>query len=57
MERPVAGPNSEQNDVDMYYGKGLISKKLYTKVGFADAPLLYTTPDCHVKRGTPTQMA
>jgi len=26
------GPNSEQNDVDMYYGKGLVSKKLYTKV-------------------------
>ena len=26
------GPNSEQNDVDMYYGKGLISKKLYKKV-------------------------
>jgi hypothetical protein len=26
------GPNSEQNDVDMYYGKGLVSKKLYTEV-------------------------
>jgi len=26
------GPNSEQNDVDMYYGKGLVSKKLYTEI-------------------------
>jgi len=26
------GPNSEQNDVDMYFGKGLVSKKLYDKV-------------------------
>jgi len=25
------GPNSDRNDVDMYYGKGLISKKLYEK--------------------------
>ena len=23
------GPNSERNDLDMYYGKGLVSKKLY----------------------------
>ena len=23
------GPNSEQNDLDMYFGKGLVSKKLY----------------------------
>jgi len=26
------GPNSEQNDVDMYFGKGLVPKKLYDKV-------------------------
>lgn len=26
------GPNSEQNDVDLYFGKGLISKKLYDEV-------------------------
>lgn len=26
------GPNAEQNDIDMYYGKGLISKKLYENV-------------------------
>jgi len=26
------GPNSEQNDVDMYFGKGLLSKKLYTSI-------------------------
>ena len=26
------GPNSDQNDVDMYWGKGLVSKKLYEQV-------------------------
>merc|ERR1711966_151619 len=26
------GPNSEQNDIDMYYGKGLMSKKMYEHV-------------------------
>jgi len=26
------GPNSNQNDVDMYFGKGLVSKPLYTQV-------------------------
>jgi len=26
------GPNSEQNDVDMFYGKGLFSKKLYDQI-------------------------
>merc|ERR1712166_499223 len=26
------GPNSEQNDIDMYYGKGLVSKPLYTEI-------------------------
>lgn len=26
------GPNSEQNDVDLYFGKGLISKKLHDEV-------------------------
>jgi carboxypeptidase C (cathepsin A) len=26
------GPNSEQNDMDMYYGKGLMSKKMYDHV-------------------------
>mgnify|MGYP007106492330 CR=1 FL=1 len=26
------GENSEANDVDMFYGKGLISKKLYPEV-------------------------
>jgi hypothetical protein len=26
------GPNSEQNDVDMYFGKGLVSKPLYEEV-------------------------
>ena len=26
------GPNSEQNDVDMFYGKGLVSKKLYEQI-------------------------
>lgn len=26
------GPNSEQNDIDMYYGKGLMSKKMYDHV-------------------------
>jgi len=35
------GPNSERNDLEMYYGKGLISKKLYTQVhetcGFGSA--------------------
>ena len=25
------GPNTEQNDVDFYYGKGLVSKKMYNK--------------------------
>lgn len=32
------GPNSEQNDLDMYYGKGLVSKKLYTAAYDACAP-------------------
>ena len=26
------GPNSQQNDVDMYFGKGLVSKTLYQQV-------------------------
>ena len=26
------GPNSQQNDVDMYFGKGMVSKKLYDAV-------------------------
>jgi len=26
------GPNSEQNDIDMYYGKGLMSKNMYDHV-------------------------
>jgi hypothetical protein len=26
------GRNAEQNDVDMYFGKGLLSKKLYGEV-------------------------
>lgn len=26
------GPNSQQNDADMYYGKGLSSKKLYDEI-------------------------
>jgi len=26
------GPNSEENDVDMFWGKGLVSKKLYKQV-------------------------
>eukprot|EP00966_Prymnesium_polylepis_P167693 3876347-Prymnesium_polylepis.1 len=26
------GPNEEQNDIDMFFGKGLISKKLYEQV-------------------------
>ena len=26
------GPNAEQNSIDMYYGKGLVSKKLYTQI-------------------------
>lgn len=25
----IIGPNSEQNDLDMYFGKGLVSKPLY----------------------------
>ena len=29
------GPNSDHNDIDMYFGKGLISKKLYTKINDA----------------------
>lgn len=26
------GPNSDQNDIDMYFGKGLVSKPLYEKI-------------------------
>jgi len=26
------GPNSDQNDIDMYFGKGLVSKKLYEQI-------------------------
>lgn len=26
------GPNSEQNDIDMYFGKGLVSKITYENV-------------------------
>ena len=37
------GPNSDQNDVDMFYGKGLISKKLYQEV--------YKTCDFPLKGG------
>jgi serine carboxypeptidase-like clade 1 len=39
------GPNSEQNDIDMYWGKGLVSKKMYKQV----------YADCNDFKGPPNQ--
>eukprot|EP01064_Diplonema_japonicum_P032809 TRINITY_DN6278_c0_g1_i1.p1 TRINITY_DN6278_c0_g1~~TRINITY_DN6278_c0_g1_i1.p1 ORF type:complete len:474 (+),score=142.35 TRINITY_DN6278_c0_g1_i1:44-1465(+) len=35
------GPNEEQNDVDMFYGKGLVSKKTYEQI-YKDCPFPHT---------------
>ncbi len=45
------GPNSDQNDVDMFFGKGLVSKELYeaTYKTCGEGPWKVRNPLCDAK--------
>lgn len=42
------GPNSEQNDIDMFFGKGLIPKKLYQDI-YATCDFPHISAACDIK--------
>ena len=53
----ASSSHSRQERTGSCHFRCTLPKRRPGKRGFGDAPLLYTTPNGHVKRGTPTQAA